>query len=101
MGLTQVQILEIIREQASSPSGFNHLVELLLDNLMHHERSLYLSSHEGISVMASAHFAYLAYPPKVQRMIYTTNWTERLNSEYKRVLNMRGAMPRQSARPSP
>lgn len=49
MELTQAQISEIIREQASSPSGFNHLVELLLDSLMQHERALYLSSHEGDS----------------------------------------------------
>ncbi|MCI7390000.1 transposase [Butyricimonas virosa] len=26
-------------------------------------------------------------------MIYTTNWIERLNRDYKRVINMRGAMP--------
>lgn len=26
-------------------------------------------------------------------MIYTTNWIERLNRNYKRTLNMRGAMP--------
>lgn len=26
-------------------------------------------------------------------MIYTTNWIERLNLEYKRVLSLRGAMP--------
>ncbi|MDQ0477048.1 transposase, partial [Chryseobacterium sp. MDT2-18] len=32
-------------------------------------------------------------PPSIQRMIYTTNWIERLNRDYKRVLKMRGAMP--------
>ena len=26
-------------------------------------------------------------------MIYSTNWIERLNRDYKRVLKMRGAMP--------
>lgn len=40
-----------------------------------------------------AHFTYLQFPPQVQRMIYTTNWIERLNRDYKRVLKMRGAMP--------
>ncbi|MBY0243977.1 MAG: transposase, partial [Sphingobacteriaceae bacterium] len=33
------------------------------------------------------------YPPEIQRMIYSTNWIERLNRDYKRVLKMRGAMP--------
>ena len=30
-------------------------------------------------------------------MIYTTNWIERLNRDYKRVINMRGAMPNPQA----
>jgi len=40
-----------------------------------------------------AYFTYLEYPPAIQRMIYSTNWIERLNRDYKRVLKMRGAMP--------
>lgn len=40
-----------------------------------------------------AYFTYLEYPPEIQRMIYSTNWIERLNRDYKRVLKMRGAMP--------
>ena len=40
-----------------------------------------------------AYFTYLNYPSEVQRMIYSTNWIERLNRDYKRVLKMRGAMP--------
>ncbi|QBO57188.1 IS256 family transposase [Chryseobacterium salivictor] len=39
-----------------------------------------------------AYFTYLNYPPSIQRRIYTTNWIERLNRDYKRVLKMRGAM---------
>jgi putative transposase len=39
------------------------------------------------------YFTYLLYPPNIQRMIYTTNWIERLNRDYKRTLKMRGAMP--------
>jgi putative transposase len=30
-------------------------------------------------------------------MIYSTNWIERLNRDYKRVLKMRGAMPSASS----
>lgn len=40
-----------------------------------------------------AYFTYLNYPILIQRMIYSTNWIERLNRDYKRVLKMRGAMP--------
>ncbi len=40
-----------------------------------------------------AYFTYLNYPISIQRMIYSTNWIERLNRDYKRVLKMRGAMP--------
>ena len=39
------------------------------------------------------YFTYLKYAPAVRRMIYTTNWVERLNRDYKRVLPMRGALP--------
>ena len=40
-----------------------------------------------------AYFSYLNYPPQFHRMIYTTNWIERLNRFYKRTLKMRGALP--------
>lgn len=40
-----------------------------------------------------AHFSYLAYHEKVRPMIYSTNWVERLNRDYKRTLRMRGVMP--------
>ena len=39
------------------------------------------------------YFTYTNYPASIQRMIYSTNWIERLNRNYKRVLKMRGAMP--------
>ncbi len=41
----------------------------------------------------TGYFTYLEYPKEIQRMIYSTNWIERLNRDYKRVLKMRGAMP--------
>lgn len=40
-----------------------------------------------------AHFTYLNYHHKIRNMIYTTNWIERLNKDFKRTLKMRGAMP--------
>lgn len=39
------------------------------------------------------YFTYLNYHIEVRRMIYTTNWIERLNRNYKRVLKMRTSMP--------
>ena len=44
-----------------------------------------------------AYFSYLNYPTSIQRMIYSTNWIERLNRDYKRILKMRGAMPSQES----
>ena len=39
------------------------------------------------------YFTYFKYEREIRGMIYTTNWIERLNRDYKRVINMRGAMP--------
>lgn len=36
---------------------------------------------------------YINYDFRIRRMIYTTNWIERLNRDYRRVLKIRGAMP--------
>ena len=39
------------------------------------------------------YFTYLNYVPQIQVMIYTTNWIERLQKDFRRVTRMRGAMP--------
>ena len=39
------------------------------------------------------YFTYLNYQHSIQSMIYTTNWIERLNKEFKRVINIRNSMP--------
>jgi putative transposase len=39
------------------------------------------------------YFNYLNYETDIRRMIYTTNWIERLNRNYKRTLRMRTSMP--------
>ncbi|AMS26206.1 hypothetical protein AEM51_11125 [Bacteroidetes bacterium UKL13-3] len=39
------------------------------------------------------YFNYLNYHVSIRRMIYTTNWIERLNRNYKRTLRMRTSMP--------
>jgi transposase-like protein len=43
------------------------------------------------------YFTYLQYHPAIQSMIYTTNWIERLNRDFRRVLRMRGAMPNEES----
>ena len=39
------------------------------------------------------YFTYLNYEPQIQSMIYTTNWIERLQKDFRRVTRMRGALP--------
>jgi putative transposase len=39
------------------------------------------------------YFTYFDFHPSIRRMIYTTNWIERLNRDYRRVTNMRAALP--------
>jgi len=43
------------------------------------------------------YFTYLAFDKNIRSMIYSTNWIERLNRDYKRVLKMRGALPNADA----
>lgn len=43
------------------------------------------------------YFTYTQFPASIQRMIYSTNWIERLNRDYKRTLKMRGALPNPEA----
>lgn len=42
-------------------------------------------------------FTYLKFHPKIRRMIYTTNWIERLNKSFRRTLKMRNALPNPKA----
>lgn len=38
-------------------------------------------------------FTYLAFDRRIQSMIYTTNWVERLNKSFRRSLKIRNALP--------
>jgi putative transposase len=54
--------------------------------------------YRGIRALAddediAFYFTYLNYAPRIQPMIYTTNWIERLQKDFRRVTRMRGAMP--------
>ncbi|MES0489258.1 MAG: transposase, partial [Leptospirales bacterium] len=39
------------------------------------------------------YFAYLDYPAKIHRMIYTTNWVERLNKVIRKTEKVRNSFP--------
>jgi len=39
------------------------------------------------------YFTYVKYDYRIRSMLYTTNWIERLNRDYKRTTRMRGALP--------
>lgn len=43
------------------------------------------------------YFTYLNYHHRIQAMIYTTNWIERLQRDFRRVLRMRSAMPNEES----
>ncbi len=42
-------------------------------------------------------FTYLNFDYRIRRMIYTTNWIERLNKSFRRTLKMRNALPNPKA----
>ncbi|TYC06603.1 MAG: IS256 family transposase [Kosmotoga sp.] len=42
-------------------------------------------------------FSYLRYDWRMRSMIYTTNWIERLNRDFRRVLRMRASLPGEKA----
>lgn len=43
------------------------------------------------------YFTYIGYDHRIRSMIYSTNWVERLNRDYKRTTRMRGALPNPEA----
>jgi len=42
-------------------------------------------------------FSYLNYDRRIRSMIYTTNWIERLNKDFRRVLKVRNSMPNEDS----
>jgi len=46
-----------------------------------------------LNPMNELYFTYINYHPKIRRMIYTTNWIERLNKEFRRTFKIRNSMP--------
>lgn len=44
-----------------------------------------------------AYLTYLNYAPEIHGMVYTANWIERLNRDFRRVTRMRTAMPNEES----
>lgn len=107
MNFTQEQISELMLNIANSENGTNLLMQMTLETFMKSEPVLHQlenptdyanrfeSKYSSIKSFKNerniAYFAYLDYPPQIQRMVCSTNRIERLNRDYKRVLKMRGA----------
>lgn len=51
----------------------------------------------GENIRYRLYFTCFSYDYRMRNMIYTTNWVERLNRDYKRVTRMRGALPNPEA----
>ena len=85
------ELKEVFRLQTSTDSpidGFNRL-QIFVNNW----QSKYPSLKSYKNERNIYYFTYTQFPASIQRMIYSTNWIERLNRDYKRTLKMRGAMP--------
>lgn len=82
------EIFQIETKNITSLEGYEKLITFVEKWI-----SKYPSLKSFKNIRNTAYFTYLDYPITIQRMIYSTNWIERLNRDYKRVLKMRGAMP--------
>jgi len=51
----------------------------------------------GADLFYRDYFTYLDFHPRIHSMIYTTNWIERLQKDFRRVTRMRGALPSEEA----
>jgi transposase-like protein len=88
IGKELLQIFAIETKKVTPLAAFENLCKFVEQHKKSYPSLKSLSNDRNI-----AYFSYLNYPAPIQRMIYSTNWIERLNRDYKRVLKMRGAMP--------
>src|SRR5574337_223582 len=72
----------------SSEKGFERFKEFIQPWI-----KTYPSLKNYLQPRYEMYFNYLNYHIEIRRMIYTTNWIERLNRNYKRTLRMRTSMP--------
>jgi putative transposase len=61
-----------------------------------HEKK-YPSLKSYLTERYQLYFTFYQYDYRMRNMVYTTNWIERLNRDYKRTTKMRGALPNPEA----
>lgn len=88
IGKELLEVFAIETKKITPVEAFKNLCNFVLKYKKNYPSLKSFSNERNI-----AYFTYLNYPISIQRMIYSTNWIERLNRDYKRVLKMRGAMP--------
>lgn len=82
------EVIKLETKSLTPIEGFNNLCTFVDKYITKYPRLKRFKEARNIG-----YFTYLEYSEDIQRMIYSTNWIERLNRDYKRVLKMRGAMP--------
>lgn len=90
------QIMEEVKQVFNPDDVFKTPQEALIElrNLYQRYSKTYpklykRSQAEGLENL----FTYLQFDYRVRRMIYTTNWIERLNKSFRRTLKIRNALP--------
>lgn len=82
------EVLNPERDNDSAQKGFERFQEFI-----NKWKKKYPSFKVYTNIRYALYFNYLSYEKEIRRMIYTTNWIERLNRNYKRTLRMRSSMP--------
>ncbi len=82
------EVIKLETKSITPIQGFNNLCTFVDKYITKYPRLKRFKEPRNI-----CYFTYLDFPQVVQRMIYSTNWIERLNRNHRRVLKMRGAMP--------
>lgn len=90
MDFTQEQITTILTDFSNKPDNGYERFFKFLDKWG--EKYSSFKAMKTNPIYAS-YFTYLNCHVQIRRMIYTTNWIERLNRNYKRALRMRNSMP--------
>ena len=111
MEFTKEQIFELTSKHFEKENGIQDLLEIMLESLMVAERREFLSSSlcdkwgryyrsfrcRRDDASYKSYFTYRNYDWRIQSMIYTSNWIERQQKDFRRVTRMRGAMPNEES----
>jgi transposase-like protein len=89
------QIASELKEVLSpnNPSDTSEIGHQRFEKFINRWMKKYPSLKVYLLARSKLYFNYFDYHPEIRRMIYTTNWIERLNRNYKRTLRMRSSMP--------